>query len=413
MMDENKMEVMDLVIKNGRVFDAVTRSFRIDDIGVAHGKIQAISKPMNIDDRTNIIDAAGCIVAPGLIDMHCHIYPQFPEGDEGLPTILGEAHMFRCGVTTAVDAGTCGCRDFWYFKERFISKSKLRIFAFLNIAAGGMVNFPSEQNPSEFLPYTAAAIAREADCVVGIKTAHYWVGIPFDSGHPAWASVDSAVLAGELCNKPVMADFQPNLPERTYEELVLKKLRKGDIHTHVYAQQFPILDSEEKVSDFLFEARQRGVLFDLGHGAGSFWFRNAVPAYEQGFYPDTISTDLYADNMNGPVFDLLHIMSEYLAVGMPLEEVLYRTTKRPAEIIGHPELGELRIGGPADLALLKVREGEFQYADSGHAALPGSRALECLLTVRDGEIVYNPMAMGLPYWKDAKEPYWHSPGVLP
>ena len=210
-----------------------------------------------------------------------------------------------------------------------------------------------------------------------------------------------------------MIDFQPNLPERTYEELILKKLRKGDIHTHVYAQQFPIVDERGKVNDIMFEARKRGVIFDLGHGAGSFWFRNAVPAYEQGFYPDTISTDLYADNMNGPVFNLLHIMSKYLAVGMPVEEVLYRTTKRPAEIIGHPELGNLRVGGVADIAVLKIRNGEFGFSDSGNAALPGTSMFECLLTVRNGEIVYNPMAYGMPYWKDAAEPYWHAPGVLP
>ena len=412
-MDGDRTGVMDLVIKNGQVYDVETRTFQTRDIGVLDGKIQAVSGPMGIGKNTKVIDAAGCIVAPGLIDMHCHIYPHFPGDEDGLPTIYGEAHMFRCGVTTAVDAGTCGCRDFWYFKEKFIDPSKLRIFAFVNIAEGGMVDFPSEQNPSEFRPYTAAAIAKEADCVVGIKTAHYWVGVPFDVEHPAWASVDSTILAGELCGKPVMVDFQPNLPERTYEELVLKKLRKGDIHTHVYAQQFPIVDDQEKVNDYLFEARRRGVIFDLGNGAGSFWFRNAVPSYEQGFYPDTISTDLYADNMNGPVFNLLHIMSKYLAIGMPLEEVLYRTTKRPAEIIGHPELGDLAAGREADIAVLKVQKGEFQFADSGNASLPGTSRLECLLTVRNGEIVYNPMAMGMPYWKEAGEPYWRSPGVLP
>lgn len=404
---------MDLVIRNGQVFDVETRTFQRQDIGIADGKIKAISGSIGVCENTKVIDVSGCIVAPGLIDMHCHIYPNFPQEEDGLPTIHGEAHMFRSGVTTAVDAGTCGCRDFWYFKEKFIDKSKLRILAFVNIAEGGMLNFPSEQNPLEFLPFTAAAIAKEAACVVGIKTAHYWVGVPFDSEHPAWASVDSTILAGEMCGKPVMVDFQPNLPERTYEELVLKKMRKGDIHTHVYAQQFPIVGSEGRVNDYLFEARRRGVIFDLGHGAGSFWFRNAVPSYEQGFYPDTISTDLYADNMNGPVFDLLHIMSKYLAIGMPLEEVLYRTTKRPAEVIGHPELGDLQIGREADIAVLNIQKGKCSFADSGHASLPGTSRLECLLTVRNGEIVYNPMALGMPYWKNAGEPYWHSPGVLP
>lgn len=352
-------------------------------------------------------------MTPGLIDMHCHIYPVFPFAQDGLPTIQPEAHMFQSGVTTAVDAGTCGSRDFIRFKEEVIDKSLLRILAFINIASGGMVNLDTEQNIREFHPEIAAAMAKTFDkTVVGIKTAHYWVGKPFDSAHPAWESVERCVQAGELCQKPVMADFQPNLPERTYEELILKKLRPGDIHTHVYAQQFPLLDENRCVRQEMFMARKRNVIFDLGHGAGSFWFRNAVPAWNQGFAPDVISTDLYLDNVAGPVINLIHVMSKYLSIGMTLEEVIFRTTKRPAEVIGHTELGDLRIDGCADIAVLKVQEGQFSYADSGHARMNGNKRLECIMTIRGGQIVYDPMALAMPLWETAPRAYWESPGVL-
>lgn len=401
------------IITNGLVYDPQTGILEKRDLAVAEGKIVDAAE---IADQpgTAVFDVDGAVVSPGLIDMHCHIYPMCGVADKSmtLPTIDGEAHMFRNGVTTAVDAGTCGCRDFFDFKERFIDRAKLRILAFVNIAYGGMASLPTELEPENFFPETAAAIAREVPEVVGIKTAHYHVGKPFDEAHPAWASVDAAVQAGELAGKPVMADVQPYLPGRSYEDLILERLRPGDIHTHVYAQQFPLLDQFGNVQSFMHQARKRGVLFDLGHGAGSFWFRNAVPAYEQEFYPDTLSTDLYLDNIDGPVFGLLNVMSKYLNIGMPLEEILYRTTRRPAEILGRAELASVSVGSPADLAVLQIREGKFGFADSGNARMDGNRMLECILTIRDGELVYNPMAYGMADWKEAPESYWKAPGVI-
>lgn len=406
-------EKKDLLLCGGIVLDPSQKINRKADVHVIDGKIAEIGEDLPGNPNSVRINVEGCYVVPGLIDMHSHVYPSFPFAEDGLPTIHPEAHMFQSGVTTVVDAGTCGCRDFMYFKEQIIDKSRLRILAFVNIASGGMVNLESEQNIREFHPEIAAAIAKEFDSVVvGIKTAHYWVGIPFDKDHPAWESVDRAVEAGELCHKPVMADFQPNLPERTYEELILKRLRPGDIHTHVYAQQFPILNDEKKVQQFMFDARERGVIFDLGHGAGSFWFRNAVPAYQQGFYPDILSTDLYLDNVAGPVINLLHVMSKYLNIGMSMEEIIYRTTKRPAEVIGHKELGDLKIGGCADVAVLKMEQGIYGFADSGHARMNGTKRLECMMTIREGGIVYDPMGLSMPEWKNAPEAYWKSPGVL-
>ena len=373
----------DYILKNGKVFNSEKKYFEKKDIFVKDGKIVRMDMDIQQSDVLSI-DLEDAIVAPGLIDMHTHIYPLCGMTEDTLPMIDGEAHMFQNGVTTAVDAGSCGCKDFFDFKNRFIDKSKLRILAFINIAHGGMVSLASELEPDNFYVEIAAAIAKEVPEVVGVKTAHYHVGKPFDQEHPAWASVDAAVKAGEIAGKPVMADVQPYLPGRPYEELVLERLRPGDIHTHVYAQQFHILDENNKMKQFMLDARARGTIFDLGHGAGSFWFRNAIPAYEQGFYPDTLSTDLYLHNVNGPAFGLLNIMSKYLNIGMPIEEVLYRTTARPAEVIGHTELGKLEVGMEADIAVLKLHEGKFGFADSGNARMDGKYKLECILTVSNG-----------------------------
>src|SRR3712207_5033681 len=198
---------------------------------------------------------------------------------------------------------------------------------------------------------------------------------------------------------PVMVDFYPWLPERPYPQLILEKLRPGDIHTHVFAQQFPVIDEQGKVYDHLFKARERGIIFDLGHGAASFWFRNAVPAVGQGFVPDSISTDLHTGNVNGPVVDMATTMSKMLNMGLTLEDVIARSTVAPAREIGRPELGTLSVGTEADVAVLAVDEGEFAFVDCGKTRLVGNRRLRCVLTIRAGEIVYNPEGLGLPTWE--------------
>lgn len=402
----------DVIIRNGHVIDPANGMDQIADVAIQDGKIAVVQACIS-ENGTKEYDASGLYVTPGLIDMHCHCYPTFPMYEDSLPTIHPDAHMFRTGVTTAVDAGTTGWKDFPRFKETVIDCSRTRVLAFINIADEGMVHLDGEQEPVNFHPEITAAVAKEySDVIVGIKTAHYWVGIPFDEKHGPWDSVDAMVKAGELCGKPCMADFQPNLPLRTYPDLILKHLRPGDIHTHVFAQQFPILDEQGKVNDFMFQARERGIIFDLGHGACSFWFRNAVPSLKQGFYPDTITTDLYIDNVFGPVFGMDNVMSKYLCMGMSFEEIIFRTTQRPAQIIHHTELGTLSTGSCADIALFRIREGNFSYADGGRARIDGDRKIECAGTFRAGELVYNPDAMGMPKWEEAPEAYWTAPGII-
>jgi dihydroorotase len=244
---------------------------------------------------------------------------------------------------------------------------------------------------------------------VGIKSAHYWTAKPWDAEHQPWTSVDRALEAASLCGRPVMVDFWPRPPERPYPDLILRKLRPGDIHTHVFAQQFPIVDPARKVYDHLFRARERGVFFDLGHGAASFWFRNAVAALEQGFPPDTISTDFHMGNVNGPVVSMLQTMSKCLAMGMPLPEVIARSTAEPARLIGRRELGTLAVGTEADVAVFRLLEGEFGFADCGKARLTGRQKLECALTLRAGRVVYDPTGLTMPPWREAPPSYWDLP----
>jgi dihydroorotase len=290
----------------------------------------------------------------------------------------------------------------------------VRVLALINIARGGMVHADSEQNPDDLDPGIAASLAKAfPQQVVGIKTAHYWTAKPWDEAHKPWLSVERAVEAGEQCGLPVMVDFWPRPPLRRYEDLILKMLRPGDIHTHVFAQQFPVLDAEGKVNPFMFEARERGVWFDLGHGAGSFWFRNAVPAWRGGFPPDSISTDLHMANINGPVVSMQQTMSKFLAIGMPLEEVIRRSTCIPAQIIRRPELGSLAVGLDADIAVFNLREGAFSFPDCGRAKLRGTQKLECVLTVRDGKIVHDPAGLSMPDWEQAPAAYWKMPELLP
>lgn len=406
------MAAFDLLIRGGTVFDPEQCSFHQEDIAVRDGVIVRRDAGFSGEEAENILDASGCIVSPGLIDMHCHIYPVFPYvRRDSLRTTNAEEHMVRCGVTTAVDAGTCGWRNFGDFKENVIDATKLRVLAFLDIAAKGMAYPDSEQAVADINPKIAAAVAREwSDCIVGIKSAHYWPRHE-DGEHPAFASIDGAREAAALCGKPVMVDSIPVVPERSYPA-ILSRLEPGDIHTHVFAQQFPLLNAQGKVEDYLRKERERGVRFDVGHGSGSFWFRQAVPCFEQDFWPDTISTDLHHQNVTGPAIDLLYVASKFLAMGMPLAQVLYRVTRAPALTLSRPELGTLADGACADLAVLRVREGRFGYLDCGGARLEGEGKLECVATVRAGEVLFDPEARSAPDWREAPPAYWTAPGLL-
>ncbi len=397
----------DLLLKGGHVIDPKNNIDSISDVAIIGKAIAAVAPDINPALAAKVADVSGHIVTPGILDIHVHVYhTRAPEGDpEGL-SVDADAHSFKSGVTTMVDTGTAGARHIRHFKQTVIDRAKTRIFAYINIVNDGMLG-DFEQDPRTFdAELAAAAVEAYADICIGIKTAHYWTRLPWDELHTPWAAVDQSIKAAELCKRHVMYDFWPRLPERSYPELILKKARPGDIHTHVFAQQFPVIDENGKVFDHLIEARKRGVIFDLGHGAASFWYRNGARAIAQGFWPDSISTDLHRHSMNTVVVDMQTTMNKALAMGIPLYDVIKLSTINPANEIGHPELGHLSVGSGADVAVFKLHTGQFSYIDCGRAKISGDKKLECALTVRDGSIVFDIGGLSAPKWEDAPPAYW-------
>jgi dihydroorotase len=410
MSSEAGLVAYDLVLRGGQVIDPANNRDAVMDVAITNGRIARVARGIQHHARQTL-DLTGLYVTPGLIDMHVHVYPvRGAKGPTWQQSIIPDAHSFRAGVTTFVDAGTSGAKHFADFKLNWIDRSATRVLAWLNIASGGMGD--AEQDPAEFdVARAVDTLAEYPRAIVGLKTAHYWTRQPWDSIHAPWASVDAAVEAGERAGRPIMVDFWPRPPERPYPDLILKHLRPGDVHTHVFAQQFPIVQPDGGVYPYLWQARERGVLFDLGHGGASFWFRNAVPALEAGFRPDSISTDLHLSSLNGAALDTLHTVSKCIAMGMPLQEAISRSTVSLARAIRRADLGTLSEGSEADVAVLRWVDGPRAYADCGGARLEGAGELECAMTLRAGQIVWDPRGLSMPAWQEAPAPYWHVPAL--
>lgn len=382
---EAKVPEFDLLLKGGHVIDPAGGVDGVLDVAISGDVIAEVSEGIAQERADNTVDVRGLHVTPGIIDLHVHVYPG--RGPAVFPDVLAA----RSGVTTMVDAGSAGCQDFEAFKSTVIDVVETRVLAFLNIAGCGMTL--REQDLAEMDPIAAAEmIQRYPDHLVGLKSAHY-------SG-PDFQPIDRAVHAGRLSQTPVMVDFWSKATA-PYEDLILKHLRPGDMHTHFYARQFPLLNEEGQVQDYVWKARERGVLFDVGHGSGSFWFRIAVPAVSQGFVPDSISTDLHRRSgmLPGATMDIT--MSKFLNMGMTLQDVVMRATANPAKQIQRPELGTLGVGACADVAVFALREGEFGFVDSGLAGMSGKYRLECQMTIRNGEILWDANAISRPDWEDA------------
>lgn len=374
----------DLLLKGGHVIDGKNSISAVRDVAIRGGRIAAVAADIPASSAYKVVDVSGLYVTPGLIDMHVHIFAGTGERNSyaGDNSVYPDGHTFRAGVTTVVDAGSPGWRNFPDFKERIIGRSRTRVLAFLNIVGHGMRGGRIEQNTRDMDARKTAAFAlANQDTIVGIKTAHYTA--------PDWIGVDRAVEAGNIAKMPVMVDFGSFRPERPFQELVLKKLRPGDIYTHQYLGAVPMLDDAGRVLPYLFEARKRGIIFDAGHGGGSFLFRLAVPAIKQGFIPDSISTDLHITSMNAGMKDMLNVMSKFLNVGMTLDDVILRSTWHPAREIRREELGHLSVGAPADVSVLRLHKGDFGFVDVYGARLRGNRKLECELTVKGGLVVYD------------------------
>jgi len=390
----------DLLLKGGHLIDARNNISAVRDVAIADGKVAAVAANINAADALKVVDASGLYVTPGLVDIHVHVYAGTGERGSyaGDNSLYPDGYTLRSGVTTVADAGSSGWRSFDDFKDRIIDRSKTRVLAFLNIVGAGMRGDKFEQNLSDMEAKPTADMAkRHKGLIVGIKTAHY--------AGPEWAPVERAVEAGTQANVPVMVDFGANRPERPLAELVTKKLRPGDIYTHMYSGLRNELDDSGHVNAGMPEGRKRGVIFDVGHGGGSFAWRIAVPAIREGFRPDSISTDLHIGSMNAGMKDMLNVMGKFLAMGMSLDDVVRWSTWNPAREIRHEELGHLSVGASADVAVLRLENGNFGFADMYGARLKGTRKLTCELTLRDGKVVYDLNGMTRPDWTTLPKDY--------
>ena len=389
----------DLLIKGGHVIDPGNGIDAVMDVAVTGAKIARVAANIDPASARRVADATGFHVVPGLIDIHAHIFFG-TEKDAYLSNadtaVQPDSHSFRSGQTTLVDAGGAGWRNFLQFKEQVIDRARTRVLSFINIVGSGMKGGPVEQNLADMdAKLTAMRIKQHAGVIVGIKVAHY--------GGAEWDPVTRAVDAGRQMNVPVMVDFGVHTPPQSLEDLLLKHLRPGDILTHTYAHvdgRIPIVDEAGKVRPYVWEARKRGVIFDAGHGGGSFLFRQAVPALKQGFAPDVISTDLHTGSINTGMKDILNTMSKFLNMGMTLQEVIKANTSRAADVIKRPDLGRLSVGGEADIAVLNLRRGTFGFIDVSGGKLVGDRKLECELTVKGGQVVWDLNGISRPLWTE-------------
>ncbi|WP_375584922.1 amidohydrolase/deacetylase family metallohydrolase [Cyclobacterium xiamenense] len=390
---------IDLLLKGGHVLDPKNGINEPMDLAIIGKTIVKVEKNIPANQAKKVLDIEGLYLTPGLVDMHVHVFHGTDTDSyiaNGLTSLPPDGFTFRSGVTTVVDAGSSGWRNFRQFKKQTIDRSQTRVLAFLNIVGTGMYGRYEEQDVMDMNPTMTANMIRRLypDILVGIKSAHYWGD---------FTQVDLAVEAGKLAQVPVMVDFGEHQPPNSIESLFMEHLRPGDIFTHTFsygpANRETIVDEQLKVKPFIFEAQKRGIRFDVGHGGGAFSFRQAIPAIEQGFLPNVISSDLHKDSMNGGFKDMANLLSKFMNMGLSLEEVIERATWMPAQVINREDLGNLDVGAEADIAVFRLVEGNFGFQDIRRTKIDGDRRLETELTLRAGRIVWDLNGISAPYWE--------------
>jgi dihydroorotase len=384
----------DLLIKNGHVIDPKNHINSKKDVAVSDGKIAKVADDISPAQSKKIIDAAGLYVVPGLIDIHTHVFvgTKPDKFADGIYSVSPDDFTFKSGVTTVVDAGTSGWRNFSLFKEQVIDKSQTRVLAFINIAGSGMSGKPLQEDIDDMNADSATLVIRKyKDIIVGVKIGHY-------EGSD-WTPFERALEAGRQSNTPLFVEC--HLPQFSLEDQ-LKKMRPGDIITHSFEQvseRMPVVDEKGNVRPFVLAAQKKGVLFDVGHGGAGFWFSQAVPAFHQGLMPNSFGSDLHRFSMNAGMKNMLNIMSKYMAIGMSIEDVIVRATWNAASSIKREDLGNLDEGSVADIAVLSVQTGKFGFIDAAGNRLEGNRKLEAELTIRAGKVVWDLNGISARPWK--------------
>ena len=379
----------DVLVKGGHVIDPKNGIDAVMDIAIKAGKIFKVGKNLPASEAKQVVDATGLKVVPGIIDMHAHVFAGTQPDhylSDGLSALMPDGYTFRVGVTTVVDCGGAGWRNFATFKKNVIDISQTRVLSFLNIVGEGMRGGNYEQDIADMNPKFAASAAKQyKDYVVGFKLAHF--------NGADWTPTTRAVEAGKLAELPVIIDFGGSQPNLSIQELFFKHLRPGDIYTHTYAAlngaREEIVDANNTLKPFVLEAQKRGIIFDVGYGGASFNYTQAIPALKAGLFPNTISTDLHTGSMNSSMKDQLSVMSKFMNLGMPLFEVIKASTWKPAQVINRTNLGHLTEGAEADIAILNIRKGNFGFYDKTGYKVNGTEKFECELTIKGGKVVYD------------------------
>jgi len=367
----------ELIIKGGTVIDPSQKIHGILDVALANEKITALESEIPATQAQRVVDAKGKVVTPGLIDLHTHVY--WGATSTGLEP---DPICARSGVTTIVDAGSSNAHTFAGFRKFIIEPAHSRVFAFLHATPYPRPDADPIAYAKSNISATIKVIEENRDVILGIKL--------FVAGNMVGQyGLSLLQVAREIADRvqlPIMAHIgfsPPSLVE------ILSLLRQGDIVTHSFhGHDNRIVDDAGNIRPEVLKARERGVILDIGHGAGSFSFETAKAMLKQNQYPDTISTDLYTANVNGPVYDLPTTLSKFLNLGMSLDEVISAATERPAQIIHRGEgLGKLQIGGLGDVAIFDLLEGEFEFFDCHRQKLVGNQKLVNVRTICQGKLM--------------------------
>lgn len=385
----------DLLIKNGLVIDPKNQIDSILDVAISKERIAKIAKNIPASQATKVVDATGLFVTPGLIDIHTHVFvgTRPDKFADGILSLSPDDFTFKSGVTTVVDAGTSGWRNFPVFKNQVIDKSQTRVLAFLNIAGSGMSGDPDQQDLNDMdSKMTSLTVQKYPEIIVGIKIGHY--------EGSEWTPFETALDAAQKSDVPLLVEC--HLPQLSLQEQ-LNRMRPGDIITHSFekvSERMTVIDEQGHIRPFVLEAKKKGILFDVGHGGAGFWFSQAIPAFKQGLLPNSFGSDLHRFSMNSGMKSMLNIMSKYLNMGMQMEDIILRATWNAAKSIKRYDLGNLSEGAVADIAVLSLINGKFGFIDAGGNKLEGNRKLESELTIRGGKIVWDLNGIAAQKWKN-------------
>jgi dihydroorotase len=371
----------DILIRGGEVIDPSQNLRGVRDIAISEGKIAEVAEDLQSVEARHRIDARDLYVVPGLIDLHVHVYPHSPFGLDPDPLCAAG------GVTTMLDTGSAGSNNFEAFRRDTIDRAETRIFGLVNLSCIGLVSFrEGELMDRRYADADGVVeiIKKHGDIALGVKirASRHIIG----EGEQGWANFHDAVRAARESGTWLMVhigECPMSIPD------MLEHLEAGDCITHCYkGGSTRILDDGNRVWDAVRAARERGVIFDVGHGYGSFQWEVVEAAVEDGFPPTTISTDLHTMNLHGPVYDMPTTMSKFLHLGLSLDQVVALSTVEPARVLRREgEIGTLRVGSTADIAVLEKREGRFLFTDSYGQDRTGSKLLSAAATIRGGKLL--------------------------